>query len=338
MNLIVDATSHDLASDYAMMSAELPPHLKVRSWQTKALDFSTNSVRQTRLEAMTISDESLVSSINLVAHFLADASTEPLESKYHVDTIVICASAVLFGAETIFHRLQDGSISAKNLVLCGGLGHSTTLIWEAVSRHPVYSEASTAVHGQPEGRVLEILLHRFFDPSKISESGCRILVEDKSTNCGSNVKETRKLLERVVSLGPPASIMIVQDSTMALRTKASFERVYEDLDKPPAFISFPVVVPSVKLSRPVSDDNHAVSEDVQSSLLPRFQFDVPGLSDSDLWEMSRFIELIIGEVPRLRDDEHGYGPKGRHFIVQVDIPKKVEEAWKLLRSHFGATR
>lgn len=30
-----------------------------------------------------------------------------------------------------------------------------------------------------------------------------------------------------------------------------------------------------------------------------------------------------GEIPRLRDDVNGYGPKGKKFIAHVNIPDKV---------------
>lgn len=286
---------------------------------------------------MSTENRDLVSCINIVAQFLADSGADLTGPTCQADTIVICASAVLHGAETIFRKLQEGSLSAKTLVLCGGVGHSTTLIWEAVARHPVYSELSDAVRGQAEGTVLELLLHRFFDFQKITETGCRVLVEDKSTNCGSNAQETRRVLESSVSLAPPASITIVQDPTMALRTKAAFEKVYEDSDHPPVFVSCPTFVPRVEWRSPPSaaDQDTTVGNDDRTS---RVSFAVPGLSSEGLWRMDRFTELIIGEVPRLRDDEDGYGPNGRHFIVHVDVPPEIERAWQVLRCEFGTTR
>ena len=41
----------------------------------------------------------------------------------------------------------------------------------------------------------------------------------------------------------------------------------------------------------------------------------------------------MGEVPRLRDDEHGYGPLGRGFIAHVDVPDEVEFDASLLDAH-----
>lgn len=46
----------------------------------------------------------------------------------------------------------------------------------------------------------------------------------------------------------------------------------------------------------------------------------------ELWKPERFFDLIMGEIPRLRDDEAGYGPMGKAFITHVDIPIEVEDA------------
>jgi uncharacterized SAM-binding protein YcdF (DUF218 family) len=48
------------------------------------------------------------------------------------------------------------------------------------------------------------------------------------------------------------------------------------------------------------------------------------------WPADRWISLVVGEVPRLRDDEHGYGPRGRGFQAHVDVPPEVEAAYAAL--------
>lgn len=62
---------------------------------------------------------------------------------------------------------------------------------------------------------------------------------------------------------------------------------------------------------------------------------------SGLWSPERFLSLIMGEIPRLRDDENGYGPLGRGFIPHVDIPVEIETAYQhvygLLNNH-GKTK
>ncbi|HAC6655898.1 TPA_asm: YdcF family protein [Salmonella enterica subsp. enterica serovar Abortusovis] len=34
----------------------------------------------------------------------------------------------------------------------------------------------------------------------------------------------------------------------------------------------------------------------------------------------------------LRDDETGYGPRGKDFIIHVDIPRDIENAWQVLQA------
>ena len=45
----------------------------------------------------------------------------------------------------------------------------------------------------------------------------------------------------------------------------------------------------------------------------------------------RYLSLLTGELPRLRDDSDGYGPRGRDFIVHVDFPAEVIQAWQTLK-------
>ncbi|STD42197.1 Uncharacterised protein [Edwardsiella tarda] len=47
------------------------------------------------------------------------------------------------------------------------------------------------------------------------------------------------------------------------------------------------------------------------------------------------MSLLLGEIPRLRDDAQGYGPRGRDFIAHVDLPDEVEAAFQRLASMLG---
>lgn len=60
-------------------------------------------------------------------------------------------------------------------------------------------------------------------------------------------------------------------------------------------------------------------------------FDASGSPPEELWQMDRFLDLVTGEIPRLRDDADGYGPQGKAFIPHVDIPPEVEEAYARVR-------
>lgn len=56
--------------------------------------------------------------------------------------------------------------------------------------------------------------------------------------------------------------------------------------------------------------------------------------DSRGWPFERWVALVVGEVPRLRDDAAGYGPRGRGFLAGVDVPEEVRLAHDaLLREH-----
>jgi len=54
-----------------------------------------------------------------------------------------------------------------------------------------------------------------------------------------------------------------------------------------------------------------------------------------LWNHHRFISLVMGEIPRLLDDDQGYGPNGKDFIVHVEIPVIVMSAYERLHPDLG---
>ena len=55
-----------------------------------------------------------------------------------------------------------------------------------------------------------------------------------------------------------------------------------------------------------------------------------------MWDMERYISLLMGEIPRLSDDENGYGPRGKNFIAHVDIPEEVRAAFEALMAENAA--
>lgn len=270
-------------------------------------------------ERMAAFAPSAVTDINALSEYLSDCEVQDLSSVSPVDCIVLCASQVLYGAEMVFTALQRRPSLAKCLVLCGGTGHSTDLLYGAVKKHPRYSRLIHTIQGLPEARVLEQILDEFFDRAGITAQGCRILIEEKSTNCGQNASESRQVLSQA-GCSTPKRFVIVQDPTMMLRTKASFERAYKDAPFTVSFLSCPVFVPKLQIS-------YAGVLEYQNETVV-----------SGMWTFERFIELIMGEIPRLRDDEEGYGPRGRGFISHVDLPSEIEAAWSRLVAKFKHTR
>lgn len=266
----------------------------------------------------------LADDINCVSHFLAHEQIKNIENHDPVDCIIICASSVLYQASQIFSAIEKQPSLANTLVLVGGIGHSTSLIYEAVERHPVFHTIKDQVTGLPEAQVLLQILKSFFDLDGIEKHGCRVLIENRSTNCGANAVETRKVLEGAGTLDL-GSCVIVQDPTMSLRTLASFEKAYDNLpaEKRPRFLACPVVVPQMRMEggplEYVLDESREIRKE-------------------DMWEIRRFCELLVGEVARLTDDENGYGPKGKGFIGHVDVPVEVQEAAKRIMEGLGVNR
>ncbi|KAF4308255.1 hypothetical protein GTA08_BOTSDO04489 [Botryosphaeria dothidea] len=250
------------------------------------------------------------SDINTIATFLACEEVADLTHAEPVDCVVFCVSAVLHTADVLFRALEARPGLTKTLVICGGIGHSTPFLYDAISRHSRYQEIYPAIRGLPESRVLAQVFDRFFHADAVRTQGVRVLVEDRSTNCGANATETRRLLGES-GIPAPRTLLVVQDPTMARRTVASFQKAYQDLgvENAPRILSCPTFVPQTQ---------RAGSDIVYCS---------PAVDPTGLWELRRFLDLLLGEVPRLRDDAAGYGPCGRNFIVHVDVPPLVLESW-----------
>ncbi|GAA0274643.1 YdcF family protein [Cryptosporangium japonicum] len=135
------------------------------------------------------------------------------------------------------------------------------------------------------------------------------LLETASTNCGNNVRNALELLaaEQV----PHRRIVIIQDASMQRRMHACFRLLAPDVE-----------VVNFAAHRATVDERLRIVD--------------PPLG---MWSPERYLALLMGEVPRLTDDEHGYGPAGRGFIAHVDVPAHVHEAHAALRAAgLGDTR
>lgn len=55
-----------------------------------------------------------------------------------------------------------------------------------------------------------------------------------------------------------------------------------------------------------------------------------------MWPIERYVNLLMGEIPRLLDDANGYGPNGKNYIAHVDIPENVKIAFEELKMVFGS--
>ncbi len=235
--------------------------------------------------------------LDLVAAYLARRDVADLDEVDQVDgpfDVVVLLGSALLGPERTAARVLAGG-TARRLLVCGGVGHSTELLWRAVEADPALSGVRT--RGRPEAHVLVDVLVEHLD---VPREG--LLVEDRSTTCGSNATEARRVL---AEHGVPSDrVLLLQDPTMQRRSHACFVRAWGD-DRP--FTSFAPSVPRVA----------GLGEDVEGG-----------------WTFDRFVGLLLGEVRRLHDDEDGYGPRGAGFIDHVDVPEEVLAAARRLRSRY----
>jgi hypothetical protein len=265
----------------------------------------------------------LAEDVNTISTFLSHEEVRldsPTGTHQHYDAIVLCVSAIFHCAETVFSAIQQrGTTLTPTLILCGGIGHSTPHLYTAVAQNPRYAHLAGQINGLPEAQVMEKILKTCFPTDKTNNSGVKVLIEDQSTNCGANASETKKLLRKHGVSIVGGRVLIIQDPTMSLRTKMSFEKVFEDDQV--VFEACPTFVPWV------------------TEVDGRLRFDESeGVAEEELWDMNRFLGLILGEIARLRDDEMGYGPRGNGFIGHVDVPDAVLDAYSRLEKSVQAKR
>lgn len=234
---------------------------------------------------------------NLLGRWLAQQETIVPPVIVEDEMIVLAGNAAL---PTVDAACQLAASSEARLVITGGIGHSTTFLYAAIARHSRYHRLPTT--GLAEATILADIAHQFWQIPRE-----RIICETTSGNCGENARFTRTLLE-AQGITQPRGVL-VQDPTMQRRTMATFARVWRDIGGAANWRSWPGFVPVLE-----QGEDGAI-----------FAGNLEGL-----WTVDRYLSLIIGELPRLRDDADGYGPKGRDFIEHVAIPPEVETAWRTL--------
>ena len=237
--------------------------------------------------------------VNQIAAYLARRDIESLSPTVvpQVDVLVLCGSAVLAAIDIAATAFHDGL--ADHLLVSGGVGHSTPYLRQAVRESPRYGDVPT--DARPESATIAEILRRHH-----AVPDAAILIEDESTNCGENAEFSVDLLK----LTPLKlrSVLLLQDPTMQRRTHESFRRSLRDAAGV-LILSYAPFVPTV----PDRDARNVHDEDGRT-----------------VWSMRRFMVLILGEMGRLHDDEHGYGPRGADFIDHVDVPSDVMDAYQRL--------
>lgn len=251
----------------------------------------------------------IVDDINRIAAFLAKRYLDRLDAKelfsrfgiLKVDVVIILGNSIPYTAQVGAIAYKNGL--ANDIMIVGGIGHSTKDLVENILNDVGYKDIY--VEDKPEADIFKQLIVKW---GIIEEE--KIIVENKSTNCGSNALEALNVLRQHKKM--PGSILLIQDPTMQLRSHVSFLKEWEN--ESTLIISYAPFIPLLKRT---ANNNEYINQDIKG-----------------LWREDRFIDLIMGEIPRLRDDEQGYGPKGKGFITHVDIPDEVLDSYERLLSYY----
>ncbi|MFN3404302.1 MAG: YdcF family protein [Cytophagaceae bacterium] len=213
------------------------------------------------------------------------------------DMLILLGNSSIKVAETAAIAFHEGL--ANKILISGGYGHSTYFLYNNILKHPIYKNIN--IKDLSEAEIFLQILTKHFNISNED-----ILLESNSTNCGSNAIESLKILSS--NDLQPKSILIMQDPILQRRSEASFRKVFGGNFE---FYSYASFIPLVQ-------GNHEILEYCDESCL---QF----------CDLDRLLSLVMGEIPRLADNEDGYGPRGRNYIIHVDIPQDIVESFEKLK-------
>lgn len=241
--------------------------------------------------------------INLLGAFcgmrdIPELTRQALQIGYGItqaDVMVLFGGSILCGGDVLATAMQNNA--AKKYIIVGGAGHTTETL--RVKMHEAYPSVQTS--GLPEAKVFAAYLaHRY---------GLRAdYLECDSTNCGNNITNLLALLKRHQL--PHRSIIISQDATMQRRMDAGLRKYAPDTK----IINYAVYVANV----------------VHQNSKLAYAKDTCGM-----WEIERYVTLLMGEIQRLSDDGDGYGPNGKNYIAHVDIPSEVRAAFEVICQEYG---
>ncbi|PRR81636.1 YdcF family protein [Clostridium vincentii] len=243
--------------------------------------------------------------INEIGKFLAvrdidELTSVALEKKYSLNKVkllVLLGNSISSTIKCAVEAYNNGI--CEKVLICGGIGHSTEILRNTIKSHDIYKYID--LDGQSEADIFYQIINKYYNIPKD-----KIIIENKSTNCGENAKKAIELLD-TLSIDY-SSVILVQDPTMQLRTYASFLKYINTKDDI-LLINYAPFIPVV------DDDIAFVNKEIDG-----------------IWTMDRYIQLLMGEIPRLKDDINGYGPNGKGFIEHIDIPSIIDEAYSKLEN------
>ena len=240
-------------------------------------------------------NERTVESVNTLVRFCARRDVpaltrEALRSagEARADVAILFGGTIVAGADVLADAMRE-QVAAR-YVIVGGQGHTTGALRASLRERMGWNDAGSSTEAA--------LLDRYLRERHGLSAG---LLEQESTNCGSNARNAVALL-RARRL-PHERLILIQDATMQRRTHAAF-RLH--------------VSPGTQL---ISYASHQTAVALAGG---RLAYPAP---PDGMWPVDRYVGMLMGEVPRLTDDANGYGPAGRGYTAHVDVPAGVRDAF-----------
>lgn len=250
-------------------------------------------------------DSKVAENINTLAKFLGTRDIDALNQEelfnrygiHQVDVMVLFGGSILEGGDVLASGIKN--FVAKKYIIVGGAGHTTDTLRQVV--HLEYPDIETT--DLSEAEIFQKYIKHVY--------GCKAdYLETKSTNCGNNITYLLDLLkENNISF---KSIILSQDASMQRRMAAGLKKYVNN--------DVTIINYATYCAKVLNQDEDLVFED-----------NIHGM-----WSINRYVNLLMGEIPRLSDDANGYGPNGKNYIAHVDIPENVMIAFEELKLVFGS--
>lgn len=240
--------------------------------------------------------------INILGEFcgmrdVTSLTQQALRSKFgmeQADIMVLFGGSILCGGDVLAEAIREKV--AKKYIIVGGAGHTTQTLRDRMKRELPQMDT--------EGKTEAWLFAEYIRLKYNLEPD---FLECESTNCGNNITYLLKLIaDKKLAC---KSIILSQDATMQRRMYAVLKKYEPEL----LVINYATYNAEVVWEK---NEMHYANQIL------------------GMWDMDRYISLLMGEIPRLTDDENGYGPQGKDFIAHMDIPQSVQEAFADLKKEY----
>jgi uncharacterized SAM-binding protein YcdF (DUF218 family) len=244
--------------------------------------------------------------INVLSRYFAedDFGGEALTSNHlrSVGVIVLLGNQVV---ATLTHACTVAQIAPHAVLLfSGGVGHATKSLYENLCSTEYIKAQRDFSATTPEADIYASLAQSAFDiPAH------RIVVENRSTNCGENSRFSIRALKDAGL--ERKTVLLLQDPTIQRRSMLTWQREAEAAGVGARPHSHPTFVPRVESALDGAICIHSAHAKAS-------------------WTLARLVGMLMGEIQRLRDDETGYGPRGRNYFDHVDIPAEVLDSYARL--------